>query len=49
LILLPFIKPLTAFTRLLVPDKVEVEQAKVTQFIDDQARGVSSSPFGRPV
>ncbi len=41
-ILLPFIKPLTAFTRVLVPEKKETEQERVTQFIDDQARGVSS-------
>jgi len=41
-ILFPFVKQLTAFSKLVVPEKEEPEQHKITQFIDDHVRGVSS-------
>lgn len=49
LILFPFIKPLTAFTKLLAPEKGQVEQAKITQFIDDHLRGVPSVAISHAV
>ncbi|NLG49066.1 MAG: Na/Pi cotransporter family protein [Chloroflexi bacterium] len=42
LVMFPFVKPLTAFSRLIVPDKEETEAPKITQFIDDHLHGVSS-------
>lgn len=41
-LLLPFIRPLARFTSLLVPEKEEAEEQRVTRFIDDHLRSVPS-------